>query len=66
MGFLFRRMPTSYLPDEDQGTLLVQVTLPVNSTMEQTDEVLEKVYHLNAERLFGQFKDASFQEGEQR
>ena len=30
------------------------------------DEVLEKVYHLNAERLFGQFKGASFQEGEQR
>jgi len=43
MGFLFRRMPTAYLPDEDQGNLLVQVTLPANSTMEQTDEVLEKV-----------------------
>jgi len=43
MGFLFRRMPTAYLPDEDQGNLLVQVTLPPNSTMEQTDEVLEKV-----------------------
>jgi HAE1 family hydrophobic/amphiphilic exporter-1 len=43
MGFLFRRMPTAYLPDEDQGTLLVQVTLPANSTMEQTDEVLEKI-----------------------
>jgi HAE1 family hydrophobic/amphiphilic exporter-1 len=43
MGFLFRRMPTAYLPDEDQGNLLVQVTLPANSTMEQTDEVLEKI-----------------------
>jgi hydrophobe/amphiphile efflux-1 (HAE1) family protein len=43
MGFLFRRMPTAYLPDEDQGNLLVQVTLPANSTMEQTDEVLERI-----------------------
>src|SRR5512143_3026392 len=25
LGFLFRRMPTAYLPDEDQGNLLVQV-----------------------------------------
>jgi len=33
LGFLFRRMPTAYLPDEDQGTLLVQVLLPPNSTM---------------------------------
>ena len=52
MGFLFRRMPTAYLPDEDQGNLLVQVTLPANSTMEQTDEVLEKVrdYFLTKEK----------------
>jgi hydrophobe/amphiphile efflux-1 (HAE1) family protein len=52
MAFLFRRMPTAYLPDEDQGNLMVQVTLPVNSTMEQTDGVLEVVkdYFLNKEK----------------
>ena len=43
MGFLFQRMPTSYLPDEDQGILMVQVQLPAGSTREQTDVVMEKV-----------------------
>jgi hydrophobe/amphiphile efflux-1 (HAE1) family protein len=43
MGFLFRRMPTAYLPDEDQGFLMVQVLLPANSTLEQTDKVVEGV-----------------------
>ena len=28
MGFLFLRMPTAYLPDEDQGMLLAQVIMP--------------------------------------
>ncbi len=51
MVYLFRRMPTGYLPDEDQGQLLVQVLLPANSTLEQTGEVLDKVrsYFLNHE-----------------
>jgi hydrophobe/amphiphile efflux-1 (HAE1) family protein len=43
MAFLFRRMPTAYLPDEDQGILLVIVQLPAGSTREQTDEVMDKV-----------------------
>jgi hydrophobe/amphiphile efflux-1 (HAE1) family protein len=43
MGFLFRRMPAAYLPDEDQGTLLVQVQLPPGSTREQTEAVLTQV-----------------------
>ncbi|MGD8366111.1 MAG: efflux RND transporter permease subunit [Desulfobacterales bacterium] len=43
MGYLFLRMPTAYLPDEDQGTLYVQALLPANSTLEQTQAVLEKV-----------------------
>jgi HAE1 family hydrophobic/amphiphilic exporter-1 len=43
MGYLFQRMPTAYLPDEDQGVLLVQAMLPANSTLEQTDKVLERV-----------------------
>jgi hydrophobe/amphiphile efflux-1 (HAE1) family protein len=51
-GFLFNRMPTAYLPDEDQGTLLVQVLLPANSTLEQTEEVIEAVrdYFLKDEK----------------
>ncbi len=43
MLFLFHRMPTSYLPDEDQGILLVQAMLPANSTLEQTKEVMDGV-----------------------
>lgn len=43
LGFLFRRMPTAYLPDEDQGMLLVQVQLPAGSTREQTDTVMDRV-----------------------
>ncbi len=40
MGYLFRRMPTAYLPDEDQGVLMVQVMLPANSTLEQTEQIM--------------------------
>jgi len=52
MGFLFNRMPTAYLPDEDQGILLVQVMLPSNSTLEQTDKVMKDVrdYFLEHEK----------------
>jgi HAE1 family hydrophobic/amphiphilic exporter-1 len=52
LGFLLRRMPAAYLPDEDQGILLVQAMLPANSTLEQTDEVMAGVrdYFLNHEK----------------
>ncbi len=43
MGYLFQRMPTAYLPDEDQGILMVQAMLPANSTLEQTEAVMERV-----------------------
>jgi len=43
MGFLFHRMPTAYLPDEDQGILMVQALLPANSTLEQTKAVMDRV-----------------------
>ena len=52
MGFLFQRMPTAYLPDEDQGILMVQAMLPANSTLEQTEKVMEGVkdYFLEHEK----------------
>jgi len=43
MLFLFQRMPTAYLPDEDQGVLFVQAMLPANATLEQTQKVLDRV-----------------------
>ena len=41
--FLFQRMPTSYLPSEDQGLIFVQASLPSGSTLEQTQEVMDVV-----------------------
>jgi len=43
LGFLFQRMPTSYLPNEDQGMMFVQATLPPGSTLEQTEAALKEV-----------------------
>jgi len=43
VGFSFMRMPTSYIPDEDQGILMVQATLPSGSPLEQTQAIMGKV-----------------------
>ena len=43
MGALFMRMPTAYLPDEDQGILLAQVMMPTGSTLEQTKEISKNI-----------------------
>jgi len=43
MGVLFMRMPTSFLPEEDQGILMTIVQLPAGSTMEQTQKVMTEV-----------------------
>jgi HAE1 family hydrophobic/amphiphilic exporter-1 len=43
LGFLFMRMPTSYLPDEDQGILLSQILMPTGATLEQTQAVADEV-----------------------
>lgn len=43
MGFLYQRMPTSYIPDEDQGILLAQVIMSKGATLEQTLEVTGQI-----------------------
>ena len=45
MGFLFVRLPTAFLPEEDQGFLFAQVQLPAGATQERTVKVLEQVEH---------------------
>ena len=52
MGLLFLRLPTAFLPQEDQGTLFTQVIAPVGATQERTLEVMKKVedHFLNAEK----------------
>ncbi|MGD9506277.1 MAG: efflux RND transporter permease subunit [Syntrophobacteraceae bacterium] len=43
MAAFFIRMPTSFLPDEDQGILFVQVQLPAGATRERTLKVVREV-----------------------
>jgi len=43
MAILFFNRPTSFLPQEDQGTLFAQVLAPVGATQERTMESLYKV-----------------------
>ncbi|MBT0959744.1 efflux RND transporter permease subunit [Denitromonas iodatirespirans] len=43
LGFLFVRLPTAFLPEEDQGVMFTQVVLPAGATQERTLEVLRKV-----------------------
>ncbi|CAI2788213.1 Acriflavine resistance protein B [Serratia grimesii] len=45
MAFLFIKLPTSFLPQEDRGVFTVQVQLPPGSTLQQTTKVVEKVEH---------------------
>lgn len=40
---LFQRLPTSFLPNEDQGNILVNVQLPPGATQERTLEVMKQV-----------------------
>ncbi|MEG3111516.1 MULTISPECIES: efflux RND transporter permease subunit [unclassified Pantoea] len=39
-GYLFTRVPTTFLPDEDQGLMMVQITLPVNASSQRTQKVI--------------------------
>ena len=52
MGLLFLRLPTAFLPDEDQGYLFTLVQTPVGSTMERTERALDKIedYFVNHEQ----------------
>ena len=43
MGFLFTRLPKSFLPEEDQGILFAQVTTPPGTPQKYTREVLDRM-----------------------
>jgi multidrug efflux pump len=40
---LYQRLPTSFLPQEDQGTMLINVQLPPGATQARTLEVMKQV-----------------------
>ncbi|WP_072569517.1 efflux RND transporter permease subunit [Enterobacter sp. SA187] len=52
MAVLFLRLPTSFLPDEDQGVFMTMVQLPAGATQARTQKVLDQVtdYYLNDEK----------------
>ncbi|UMO87253.1 multidrug efflux RND transporter permease AcrD [Pectobacterium sp. PL64] len=52
MAFLFFRLPTSFLPQEDRGVFTTQVQLPPGSTQQQTLQVVHKIeqYYLTQEK----------------
>ena len=64
VGYLFNRLPSSFLPDEDQGILLTAVQLPPGATDSRTWAVLDQVrdYYLKNEKDYveGAFAVAGF------
>src|SRR5471032_2191730 len=51
MAALFLRLPTSFLPEEDQGVFMTMVQLPAGATQARTQQVLDQVtqYYLTKE-----------------
>ncbi len=43
LGFLFTRLPSSFLPDEDQGIMFTQMSLPVGATKERSIGVMNQI-----------------------
>ncbi|KPN87747.1 efflux RND transporter permease subunit [Pseudomonas nunensis] len=43
MAWLFPQIPTAFLPDEDQGTMVVQVQMPPNTSAGRTQVVLDEI-----------------------
>lgn len=52
LGLLFMRLPTGFLPDEDQGRMFALVSLPQGASMERSSLVMDKVekYFLEDEK----------------
>jgi HAE1 family hydrophobic/amphiphilic exporter-1/multidrug efflux pump len=54
LAALFGRLPSGFLPEEDQGIMYVQVSMPPGSTLESTRGVLDRV----SQHLLGEEKEA--------
>jgi multidrug efflux pump len=52
LGYMMTNLPTGFLPTEDQGRVIVMVSLPEGSSMARTNEVMREVenHFLNAEK----------------
>jgi multidrug efflux pump len=45
MVVLFQRLPSSFLPEEDQGSIMTLIQLPVGATSTRTLDVIKQVEH---------------------
>ncbi|HET6788096.1 MAG TPA: efflux RND transporter permease subunit, partial [Aquabacterium sp.] len=43
VGWLYARLPSAFLPNEDQGNLIVNIQLPPGATSNRTEEVVSQV-----------------------
>jgi len=43
VAWLYHRLPTAFLPQEDQGTMLINIQLPPGATLERTDAVVGQI-----------------------
>ena len=41
--FLFKVVPTGFLPTEDQGVILTQISLPASSSLSRTDDLTKEI-----------------------
>jgi len=57
-GYLYMRLPTSFLPEEDQGYALAIVQLPPGASLQRTQAVMEDMRHV----LAGEVNPGRFRE----
>src|SRR3546814_2230001 len=50
MALLFVRLPSGFLPNEDQGFMFTQVRMPPGSTLDHTSDLMRKVQHYYLEK----------------
>ncbi|WP_423807575.1 efflux RND transporter permease subunit [Photobacterium damselae] len=45
IGWMFKSIPSSFLPNEDQGNFMVMVQLPPGASLERSQKVMDEVTH---------------------
>ncbi len=60
-GFLYLRLPTSFVPDEDQGFVLALVNMPPGATLQRTNRVMGEVRDALLKSPVGKDIDGIFQ-----
>jgi len=43
VGFLGKKIPAGFIPEEDQGYFLINITLPPAASLQRTDEITKKI-----------------------